>query len=166
VPEQSDVTDEEVVPGGSGSTGRTAGRDHRLVVGMDGSPQSLAALDWVANLAEATGASVEVLASWEWPTNFGATLVVSSDYDPHADAEALVGGAVRDARARHPSVSFVPLVARGRPATMLVEASAGADLLAVGSRGHGEVSGALIGSVAEHCAAHAHCPVLVIRGGR
>ena len=50
---------------------------------------------------------------------------------------------------------------QGRPATVLVDASRGADLLALGSRGHGTVSGALLGSVAEHCAAHAHCPVLV-----
>ena len=48
---------------------------------------------------------------------------------------------------------------------MLVDASRGADLLALGSRGHGELAGALIGSVAEHCTARAHCPVLVVHDG-
>jgi nucleotide-binding universal stress UspA family protein len=51
----------------------------------------------------------------------------------------------------------------GHPAPVLVEASKGAELLVVGSRGHGEFVGMLIGSVSEYCAAHAHCPVLVHR---
>jgi nucleotide-binding universal stress UspA family protein len=51
----------------------------------------------------------------------------------------------------------------GHPAPILVEASKGADLLVVGSRGHGEFVGMLLGSVSEHCAMNAHCPVLVHR---
>jgi len=51
----------------------------------------------------------------------------------------------------------------GHPAPVLVEASKGAELLVVGSRGHGEFVGMLIGSVSEYCAAHALCPVLVHR---
>ena len=51
----------------------------------------------------------------------------------------------------------------GHPAPILVEASKGADLLVVGSRGHGEFVGMLIGSVSEYCATNAHCPVLVHR---
>jgi nucleotide-binding universal stress UspA family protein len=46
---------------------------------------------------------------------------------------------------------------------VLVAASKGADLLVVGSRGHGEFAGMMIGSVSEHCATNAHCPVLVLR---
>ena len=51
----------------------------------------------------------------------------------------------------------------GHPAPVLVEASKGADLLVVGSRGHGEFVGMLIGSVSEYCVTNAHCPVLVHR---
>ncbi len=159
VPEQPDVTEEPAAP----DDPATGGGDHRLVVGMDGSPHALAALEWVAGLAESTGAPVEVIATWDWPTGFGANLVVPSEYDPHADAEGLVSAAVRTARTNHPAVVFVPRVVRGRASSVLVDASAGADLLALGSRGHGELSGVLIGSVTEHCVAHAHCPVLVVR---
>jgi nucleotide-binding universal stress UspA family protein len=55
------------------------------------------------------------------------------------------------------------LVVQGHPAPALVEASKGADLLVVGSRGHGEFVGMLIGSVSEYCTTNAHCPVLVHR---
>jgi nucleotide-binding universal stress UspA family protein len=55
-------------------------------------------------------------------------------------------------------------VEEGHPAQVLVEAARGADLLIVGSRGHGEFAAALMGSVSQHCVHHAPCPVLVIRG--
>jgi nucleotide-binding universal stress UspA family protein len=166
VPEQTEMSDALAGPGTSTTADAAAGDDgRRMVVGMDGSPHAQAALEWVATLAEATGQPVEVIATWEWPTGFGANLVATADYDPHADAEALVADAVRAARTRHPTVAFVPLVVRGRPSNVLVDASSGADLLALGSRGHGELSGVLIGSVTEHCVAHAHCPVLVVRDG-
>jgi nucleotide-binding universal stress UspA family protein len=75
----------------------------------------------------------------------------------------MVRTAVDEARRRHPDVEFLPMAVEGRAADVLVEASRGADLLAVGSRGHGEVAGLLVGSVSEHCATHAHSPVLVVR---
>jgi nucleotide-binding universal stress UspA family protein len=140
----------------------TSERGHRLVVGVDGSPASLEALEWAAGLAGSTGASVEVLATWSWPSGYGASLVVPAGYDPAADAEVMVTNAVERVRVRHPEVEFVPVIVEGRPAPVLVEASKGADLLALGSRGHSEVAGMLLGSVSDHCAAHAHCPVLVI----
>lgn len=55
-------------------------------------------------------------------------------------------------------------VAEGNPAQVLIDASDGADLLVVGSRGHGGFTEALLGSVSQHCVQHAHCPVVVIRG--
>ena len=70
---------------------------------------------------------------------------------------------VASVRATYPDLSIDPRVVSGHPAPILVEASKGADLLVVGSRGHGEFVGMLIGSVSEYCAANAHCPVVVHR---
>jgi nucleotide-binding universal stress UspA family protein len=55
-------------------------------------------------------------------------------------------------------------VVKGHPALVLLGAAAGADLLVLGSRGHGGFADALLGSVGLHCVHHAHCPVLIIRG--
>jgi nucleotide-binding universal stress UspA family protein len=55
-------------------------------------------------------------------------------------------------------------VVRGHPAQVLLDAAADADLLVVGSRGHGSFAGALLGSVGQHCVHHAPCPVLIMRG--
>jgi len=57
------------------------------------------------------------------------------------------------------------LVIPSFPSRVLFDASAGADLLVLGSRGHGGFSGALLGSVGQHCVRHAHCPVVIVRGG-
>jgi nucleotide-binding universal stress UspA family protein len=56
------------------------------------------------------------------------------------------------------------LAVQGFPAQVLLNASVGADLLVLGSRGHGGFSGALLGSVGQHCVRHARCPVVIIRG--
>ena len=86
----------------------------RVVVGVDGSESSLAALRWAVRQAELTGAPLEIVSAWEWPV-----------------LEAL---------------------------------SETADLIVVGSHGHGEFVGVLLGSVSEHCVTHCNCPVVVIRG--
>ena len=56
------------------------------------------------------------------------------------------------------------LAVEGQPAPVLLDAASDADLLVVGSRGHGRFSGMLMGSVSTHCVAHASCPVVVVRG--
>jgi nucleotide-binding universal stress UspA family protein len=63
----------------------------------------------------------------------------------------------------HPNVTVSVRIIEGSAATTLVDASRRADLVVVGTRGHGELAGLLIGSVSQYCAAHAHCPVVVIR---
>ena len=137
--------------------------DRRIVVGLDGSQSSIAALEWAASQAELTGAGLEVLMTWEWPTSYGMALAVPSDYDPTHESENLLGELLEPVREAHPSVSIESRVVEGHPAPVLVEASHGADLLVVGSRGHGEFAGMLLGSVSEHCVTNSHCPVLVMR---
>jgi nucleotide-binding universal stress UspA family protein len=136
---------------------------HRIVVGIDGSPSSLAALEWASNYAELTGATLEVLMTWEWPTSYGWSLPIPSGYEPGHDAAKALDEILEPRRREHPNITLQSAVLEGHAAPFLVKASQGADLLVVGSRGHGEFAGMLLGSVSEHCVTNAHCPVLVVR---
>jgi nucleotide-binding universal stress UspA family protein len=135
----------------------------RIVVGIDGSPSSLGALSWAARQAQRTGSSLEVVMTWEWPPSYGWAVAVPDDFDPEEDVRKALVAAVKRVRAEYPNLRIDPIVVKGHPAPILVEASKGADLLVVGSRGHGEFVGMLIGSVSEYCATNAQCPVLVHR---
>jgi nucleotide-binding universal stress UspA family protein len=136
---------------------------HRIVVGADGSSASVAAVGWAAHQAELTGAVLEVLMTWEWPASYGWSLPIPTGYDPALESEKLLKEILEPVRKDHPDVTFRPIILEGHPAPLLVEASEGADLLVVGSRGHGEFAGMLLGSVSEHCVTNARCPVLVFR---
>jgi nucleotide-binding universal stress UspA family protein len=135
----------------------------RIVVGVDGSESSLAALEWALRQAELTGSTLEVITTWEWPTNYGWAYPFPPEYDPQADAQKMLSDALDPLLVAHADVPVESTVVEGHPAPVLLKASEGAELLVVGSRGHGEFAGMLIGSVSEHCTANAHCPVLVLR---
>jgi nucleotide-binding universal stress UspA family protein len=140
-----------------------SGAARRIVVGIDGSAPSLAALEWAARQAGFTGSGLEAVIVWQWPMSYGFAMPLASDYDPSTEAGKVLGDAVGDLRNAHPKVEIRSSVVEGFPGQVLVEASKDADLLVVGSRGHGEFAGLLIGSVSEYCVTHAHCPVLVMR---
>jgi nucleotide-binding universal stress UspA family protein len=137
--------------------------EHRIVVGIDGSASSITALDWAVRYAELIGATVETLTTWEWPNTYGVALVVPEGYDPETDARKVLEDSIKAARESHPGVVIRPIVVRSHPAPALIAASHGADLVVVGSRGHGEFTGMLLGSVSEHCVSNPHCPVVVVR---
>lgn len=132
-----------------------------VLVGIDGSGSSLEALDWAGNYAAVTGASVELVATWEWPASYGWAIPLPEGFDPGADAQHVLSESAARVRDRHHSISVSTTVVEGHAAQILVEMSAAAALLVVGSRGHGQFAGMVIGSVSEYCAAHAQCPVLV-----
>lgn len=138
----------------------------RIVVGVDGSASSKDALKWAAQQAEATGAALEVVTTWEWPTSFGWVPPYPAEYDPEADAGKALEQTIAEVLGPSPSVAIRTRIAEGHPAPVLIELSRGADLLVVGSRGHGEFAGMLLGSVSEHCVTNAHCPVVVMRPRR
>jgi nucleotide-binding universal stress UspA family protein len=140
-------------------------RTHRIVVGIDGSPASLLALEWAARQAELTNSLLEIVAAWEWPTGFGWT-AIPEGYDPATDTEKVLEPVLSSLRVAHPRVMLKQKIVEGHPAPVLVKESRGADLLVVGSRGHGEFVGMLIGSTSEHCVANAACPVVVFREKR
>jgi nucleotide-binding universal stress UspA family protein len=135
----------------------------RIVVGHDGSASSLAALSWAARQAALTGSTLEIVMTWELPSSYGWAVPVPDDFDPESDIDKELDRVVAQVLAAHPGLQVNPRVANGHPAPVLVEASKGAELLVVGSRGHGEFVGMLIGSVSEYCVANAHSPVLVHR---
>jgi len=135
----------------------------RVVVGIDGSHSSLEALRWAGRQAELTHSTLHVIMTWDWPLTYGWAMPFPAGYDPEKDVRKVLDVAVADLRATFSSLDITAKVMHGHPAPLLVEASKGADLLVVGSRGHAEFTGMLIGSVSEFCATNAHCPVLVHR---
>ncbi len=133
----------------------------RVVVGVDGSASSLEAIDWVGEYAAVMNAPVELVAVWEWPNSYGWAIPLPDGYNPSADAERVLSESAARLLERHPGLSVTTKALEGHPAQVLVAVSDGAGLLVLGSRGHGQFAGMVIGSVSEHCAAQAHCPVLV-----
>jgi nucleotide-binding universal stress UspA family protein len=154
------------VMAGPEETGAEPAGKGRIVVGVDGSGSSLQALDWAAHQAELTGDVLEVITTWEWPAHHGWTAPLPEDWDPQAEMTKVLDEVLDRLRRAHPNVTVHPRVVEGHPAPVLIEASRGAELVVVGSRGHGEFAGMLLGSVSEHCVTHAHCPVLVARDRR
>lgn len=138
-------------------------KGHRIVVGIDGSPSSVSALQWAVRQAELTHGSLEIVATWDWPASFGWSSIPEG-YDPASDLKKMIDPLIAGLRASHPQVTMESKIVEGHPAPVLIEESKGADLLVVGSRGHGEFVGMLVGSTSEHCVANASCPVVVIRG--
>ncbi len=141
----------------------SGGRKPRIVVGVDGSESSRHALRWAARQAQLTGASLDVVITWELPTTFGWVPPYPSDFNPAGDAQKAADDEVSSALGAYPDVVAHTTVVEGHPAPTLVQASRGADLLVLGSRGHGEFAGMLLGSVTQHLVTNSHCPVLVWR---
>jgi nucleotide-binding universal stress UspA family protein len=133
----------------------------RLVVGFDGSPGSFRALRWALEEARTRRASVEAVFARNDPAHHPE---VTGPVETHPSAaEEIVAAATAHATELAPGVGF-RAESYDRPAlAALVEASGGADLLVVGSEGHGALHEAFLGSVAHRCARHATCPVVVVR---
>jgi nucleotide-binding universal stress UspA family protein len=138
-----------------------------VVVGVDGSESSVEAARWACEQARLTGSRLEVISAWQeagaWGMSWGMAIPIPSDFDPAGDTRTMLDGIVAALAGAAPSVPIDTLVVEGHPAEVLVEASGHARLLVVASRGHGQFSGMLLGSVSQHCAAHAHCPVVIVR---
>jgi nucleotide-binding universal stress UspA family protein len=137
-----------------------------VVVGVDGSPHSRKALTWAAAEAADHGAELVVLNVWEHtvPPPAGSPNV-SERYVPQPSqrtAEQLIQE-IKDVLGESPPVLVQPRVKQGNPAKVLIEESADADLLVVGTRGYGGFGGLVLGSVSQHVAAYAKCSVTVAR---
>ena len=136
--------------------------EHRIVVGVDGSPSSLEALRWAAGQAALTGSVVDAVIAWRDPASYGgyAWLIADTRY---ADLAARTLSEAVDRVITAVRVAVRKRVTEGPPARVLLDAARGADLLVVGSHGHGGFAGMLLGSVSQHCVHHSPCPVVVVR---
>lgn len=146
-----------------------SGEQERIVVGVDGSPSSLAALRWAIRQAGLTGAQVEAVTAWRntpalaMTAPFADADVSSPDAGVREAAERMLRESVNQAVGSS-TVAVKAEIGEGSAAQLLLQASEGASLVVVGSRGHGGFTGALLGSVGQALAQHAACPVLIYRG--
>lgn len=136
-----------------------------IIVGVDGSQDSVRALRWAADHAHASRAPLQVLAAYDVPAMYGlyAMAHVPSLTTVENDTRTMLVDTVRDALGE--DVEVTERVMRGHPAQALVEASAEAQILVVGSRGRGGFTGMLLGSVSQHVISHSQCPVVVMPHG-
>nr|BFD81804.1 universal stress protein [Streptomyces sp. Xyl84] len=136
----------------------------RVVVGVDGSPSSYAALRWAVRYARLVGGVVETIHAWDTPSDVGWT---GPAIDPEFDLEQARERFAEEldsvfADQQRPAGLREHLV-EGDPSEVLIRASQGAEVLVVGSRGRGAFRRAMLGSVSQRCAQHAACPVVVVR---
>jgi len=137
-----------------------------IVVGVDGSEGSKRALEWAAGEAKLRRLPLTALLAWQWPTGIygagwmGVTPEVAEDLRKAAERRleetcAAVAPALE-------GVEVTRSVVEGPPAQALLQAAEDADLLVVGTRGHGGFVGLLLGSVSQQCATHSPCPIVIV----
>ncbi|MBT2888594.1 universal stress protein [Streptomyces sp. McG5] len=144
-----------------------------IVAGVDGSPTSREALRWAAEEARLRTATLRVVCGWEWSSPFNligpALEYAAPDADTpsmeeltRAKVEELLTGTLGE----EPGVPVEVRVVQGPATRVLVDASEGATLIVVGTRGHSGIKGAVLGSVSRHVTQHARCNVVVVRDSR
>lgn len=132
----------------------------RIVVGVDGSETSIEALRFAVRTAKAFRTSLEAITVWTYPA--GAEVALLADWSPEEDAREILATVTKTVFGDDRPSWFSTATKRGSAARTLIEESIGADMLVLGSRGHGGFIGLLLGSVSATCAEHARCPVLIV----
>ncbi len=136
----------------------------RIVVGVDGSPASEAALRWAHEYAEASGGSIEIIMSWnEHPLLAGISETLGGGVpldQVEAQAQVLLEATVNAAIPDGSTVNITSSVISGSPGDALVDAGVLADVLVVGRPHRSALRN--LGSVAAHCARNATCPTVVV----
>jgi nucleotide-binding universal stress UspA family protein len=137
-----------------------------IVVGVDGSPESREALRWALEEARLREANLRAVHAWGNPYVLTPGYGIPEDFEVpalHEASEKLLSSIVTEVAGESPEVEIELAAVEGAPGSVLVEQAKGADLLVVGSRGHGGFVGLLLGSVSQQCANHSPCPVLIVR---
>ncbi|MFG3200975.1 universal stress protein [Streptomyces sp. NPDC048192] len=132
-----------------------------ITAGVDGSEESLAALDWACREAVRRGSALRVVHAWRY-----AESLATADRDTqHGWVSQGVADAVRGVSERHPELRVGVDVVEGDPVDVLSGAGTEAEMLVLGSRGHGAVLGFLLGSVGRQVITEASRPVVLVRAG-
>ncbi len=137
-----------------------------VVVGIDGSEESIAAFTWALEEARIRGARVRAVNVWNYPVGYGVEMAALSTISPETmerSAHTVLNQSVDQALigvTEPPPVERV--IRQGAASRELLDEGSGADLLVVGQRGHGGFLGLLLGSVANQVLHHATCPTVVI----
>lgn len=134
---------------------------HRIIVGYDGSDFSMQALDWAMDECELRKLPLTVSHAWRWP--YGEAPEEAKLHLRKAAEHVLYHGA-DCARSCTTITDVTSDLFEGSAGERLVELSAGADLVVIGSRGLGALARSVVGSVTAYVAAHAHAPVVIVRG--
>lgn len=137
-----------------------------IVVGVDGSKSAQEALHVAVDEARLRGAGLRAVMAWSVSTMaYGGMSGFGPALDPTVledGARAALDSAVDALGDQETDVEVQRVLRMGQPAQVLLDEARGADLLVVGSRGHGGFAGLLLGSVSHQCALHASCPVLIV----
>ena len=140
-----------------------------IVIGVDQSQGAKAALGFALEEARLRHATLRVVHAWQFGY-VGATGLegwlpaAGGDLEEFRQgAEAALDEILREVGADTDGLTIERRIDQGSAAAVLVEESQGADLLVVGSRGHGGFAQLLLGSVGQQCAQHASCPVVIVR---
>jgi nucleotide-binding universal stress UspA family protein len=133
---------------------------YRIVVGVDGSPHSEAALRWALDLAEARQGELTTVFSWQVPF---VSIPMAFDRGKLEEEYKQYLVEVVSAVVPRPPVPLQNVVAEGDPAEALLIASHNASLLVLGTRGRSPFAGMMLGSVSQRCAAAATCPVVLVK---
>jgi len=135
----------------------------RIVVGVDGSSSSEEALVWAADEAKLRNASLHIVHSWVLPP-MPSSIEMLEQLKGHEISEMsqqLLDDAAASVADR--GIEITTELSNDSPAEGLIRAAQDADLLVVGSRGRGGFKGLLLGSVSQHCAHYAPCPLVIVR---
>jgi nucleotide-binding universal stress UspA family protein len=142
-------------------------RHRDIVVGIDGSQQSGAAVRWAAAEARRHDAPLRILIAYSWNGPAEALGGVGELPDVIAQQfDQMATAAAAEARALEPGIDVSGAAVIGDPVSALRQASRAAAMLVVGNRGRGGFASLLLGSVGQQVATHATCPVVVVRGQR
>jgi nucleotide-binding universal stress UspA family protein len=135
-----------------------------VVVGVDGSPESRTAVDLGAWEADRRRVPLRLVHGYQPPVMYGPAVAIAYDATaPLAYARTLVDAEAERVRQRHPELRVSTAVLIGDPGLVLIDESADAVLVVVGSRGVSSFHSLLLGSVCARVAAHARVPVVVVR---